>query len=231
MISGPDLGGGFLFQLTRESGVSGPRYTYHAQYGGVDAQGPPKGSPEPFGYQPDPGMCPIGGRRCYHRSFDLASVDDLAVRSVYNRMRFVIRTLLDQSYGQTPVPLERALVEVLRRVPSQGPTLEATWAVAGAAARWVGDGESPPQRLELVSSNAGARILGDALSELLTEPVAFTVWRSGQVVLGGRAFVGSFREGALVEWIAEGRSKVGVPQRPLSDARIVEWNSFHVPVV
>jgi hypothetical protein len=80
MLSGPDTGGGFLFQLTVERGGEEAGFTFHAQEGREDAGGPPKGSPEPLGYAHPASACMYGGPRCWHRRFLLPLTELSRVR-------------------------------------------------------------------------------------------------------------------------------------------------------
>src|SRR5579863_3734953 len=109
MLSGPDMGGGFLYQLTSNAEQEPARFVVHVQDGGPDAGGPPRGSPEPFGYFHPAKYCDFGGPRCWHREFDLPSTEVGRVRAAYNRTRFVMEAMLAQVYGGETVPVEDGL--------------------------------------------------------------------------------------------------------------------------
>jgi hypothetical protein len=227
MISGPDMGGGFLFQLTAERSPEGVIFTYHAQEGGPDAAGPPLGSPEPLGYVQFPGMCWLGGRACFHRTFALISEDSLRVRTAYNRARFVLGAEMEQLYRAVPVEAEAALREMIERIgPIPG------WGCAGATRSWI-LGESPaPTYLELRTSRAGADRIDRELREYVTEPTAPTPWRAGELTYGGRAFVGTFVKGALVEWrTGSTRNDSDTSESPWSaSGRSHPWQGIPVPL-
>lgn len=206
MLSGPDLGGGFLFQLSLDRDKGGAtRFTYHAQEGGLDAQGPPRGSPSPLGFQRTAVPCQFGGRECWHREFELAESLAPQVRRAYHRLRFVIGVALGQEYAAEAVPLDAGLTELADRVLaplSSGGT--PVWVVGHAAAFLLGAGTAP-HVIELETSREGVREVGERLEEYLIEPVAETRW--GEVPrYAGRAFVGTLVSGVRVEWSARNRA-------------------------
>ncbi|MCI4367618.1 MAG: hypothetical protein L3K08_07695, partial [Thermoplasmata archaeon] len=71
LISGPDLGAGFLFQLSSDFDSSGASFAFHAQDGGADAAGPPIGPPDFLDYTKPERACMFGGPRCWERRFYL----------------------------------------------------------------------------------------------------------------------------------------------------------------
>ena len=99
MLSGPDLGAGFLHQLSVEGDTDPRTFTYHAQDGGADAAGPPKGSLDVLDFVHPPSACMYGGPRCWHRRFRLPFADLPKVRLAYNRNRFVLQAMIDQAYA------------------------------------------------------------------------------------------------------------------------------------
>ncbi len=116
MISGPDLGAGFLHQLSVE-GEADPRvFTYHAQDGGADAAGPPKGPLDVLDFVHPPAPCMYGGPRCWHRRFRLPFAELPKVRLAYNRNRFVLQAMIDQAYAGAKPDVESALAELVARV-------------------------------------------------------------------------------------------------------------------
>ncbi|MCI4361289.1 MAG: hypothetical protein L3J91_06250, partial [Thermoplasmata archaeon] len=197
MLSGPDLGGGFLFQLTVERSGERARMIYHAQEGGIDASGPPRGSPVPFGFELTDTACAIGGRDCYHRVFDVGADGVPAARMAYNRLRFVTAPMLAQQYGGAEVPLRAALSELQRRFASVGLR---DWFVAGPAAAWLQGAALQPLEIDLGVDRAGVASVAAALHELLIEPVGETVWREVGPVYGARAYVGTLVSGVRVRW-------------------------------
>ena len=152
MLSGPDLGGGFLHQLTTDRDGERTTFTYHAQDGGQDANGPPKGPLDALGFVHPAEPCPFGGPRCWHRRFLLPFSETARVRPCYNRHRFVLQTVIDQLYAGAPVDSEAALSEVIERFradPGIGP--DRWWAV-GRTAAWLRGAGPPPPCVELRAS-------------------------------------------------------------------------------
>ncbi|HXQ94781.1 MAG TPA: hypothetical protein VN864_06425 [Thermoplasmata archaeon] len=213
LVSGPDLGGGFLHQLTVErfSGVN--RFVYHAQDGGADANGPPKGNPEPFGWRLSGTMCPIGGRTCWHREFTLPIEESLRVRTAYNRTRFVMDAMLGHEYGGVPRPFEAAIEELVDRL---GAVEGLPWYVGGSAGLWLRGAPVVPHDIDLGTTPEAVARIGEALKDFVTEPAAPTEW-GGRPMLAARAFVGTVRNGVLVEW--------GVPAGPGEWGRENEWTA------
>jgi hypothetical protein len=232
MVSGPDLGAGFLFQLTLER-LPGPvaHYLFHAQDGGADASGPPMGTPEPLGWRRPAGMCPIGGRVCWHRDFWLPDAALGPVRASYNRTRFVMEESLKQVYRGRPVPLEPALEELLRKAPGSGSSPPIEWSLAGATALWLQGAPNPPKSIEIETTEAGVRAWAERLEEYLIEPPGPTTWHDGARRFGARAFVGTLREGARVEWSDGGAGHPGNPG-PIGGegARWVDWKGHPLSV-
>jgi hypothetical protein len=202
MISGPDLGGGFLFQLTVDRAGALPRLTYHAQEGGIDASGPPKGSPRPFGFRRSSSPCSIGGRDCYHRDFDLEESSVPRARLAYNRFRFVLAPMMDQQYGTASVPATAALTEVAGRIAALPAGQRPQWFVGGSGAALVQGVAASPHDLDLGCDRTGVDRIAEALQDYLIEPPAWTEWHPGRRVYAARAFVGTLRDGVRVEWAA-----------------------------
>lgn len=200
MLSGPDLGGGFLHQLSMEREGETTTFTFHAQDGGSDAGGPPKGPLDIFGYVHPPTPCMFGGPRCWHRRFLLPPSEAPRVRAAYNRGRFVLEAMIGQAYAAAPVPIESGLSEVVRRL---APVLEAEgieWYVGGSVAAWLEGARVEPHDLDIGTSRPGVDRIAILLSEYLIEPVGPTDWPGAGIVHGARAFVGTFRDGVRVEW-------------------------------
>ena len=216
MISGPDLGGGYLHQLTVDRDGDRTTFTYHAQDGGSDAGGPPVGPLDPLGFVHPPSPCQFGGPRCWHRRFLLPFTETPRVRLAYNRLRFVLETMLAQVHSGAPVGVDPALAELVRRLraPAGGPAPD--WYVGGSAAAWLLGAKVQPHDIDLGTTREGVDRLGGALAEFLIEPVATTDWSDGRIVRGARAFVGTFREGARVEWC--------VSLEPESAGTVGEWS-------
>ncbi len=200
LVSGPDLGGGFLHQLSVDRDGSTTTFTHHAQDGGSDAGGPPKGPLGPFGFVHPETPCMFGGPRCWHRRFLLPYADVPRVRQAYTRHRFVLETLMEQAYGGAPVPLETGLAETLDRVADPLADLGVDWYVGGSTAAWLLGGAIVPRDIDLGADRAGVDQLARLLGDYLIEPLAPTDWPHGRIVRGARAFVGSLRDGVRVEW-------------------------------
>ena len=218
MLSGPDLGGGFLHQLSLDRDGEQTTFTFHAQDGGSDAGGPAKGPLEVFGYAHPVVPCMFGGPRCWHRRFLLPPTDAPRVRRAYNRGRFVLDTMLAQTFDNVPAAVQPGLAEVVGRL---APTLEAEgvyWYVGGSTAAWLQGAEISPHDLDLGTTRAGVDRITELLGEYLIEPVAPTDWPGVGIVRGARAFVGTFREGLRVEW--------AVPIGPKDVQPFEEWSGL-----
>ncbi|MCI4351667.1 MAG: hypothetical protein L3K15_09190 [Thermoplasmata archaeon] len=231
MVSGPDMGGGFLFQLTRDTAVEPARFIFHAQDGGADAGGPPPGSPEPFGYYHPSTPCAFGGPRCWHREFELSASETARVRAAYNRTRFVMEAMLAQSYAAAEVPVEDGLRELLQRVPAPASPREAMWWVGGSAAFWLRGFSARPHDLDLGVTPRGAVALGDALAEYLIEPSGPVLDAPGARHFGGRAFLGTHRRGTRVEWAVAGAgSSPKFAESVAGELDGVEWEGRAIPL-
>jgi hypothetical protein len=200
MLSGPDLGGGFLFQLTAETIGDRSRLAYHAQEGGMDASGPPKGSPVPFGFDRTTTPCEIGGRDCYHRTFELATELVPKARMSYNRMRFVTAPMLAQQYGGAEIPVRAAVEEITQRLTSAFAEHPDDWFFGGSVAAWLQGAAASPREIDLGADEPGVARIATALSDYLIEPLADTAWREVGPVVGARAYVGTLVSGVRVQW-------------------------------
>ncbi len=200
MLSGPDLGGGYLHQLTLDR--DGPRttFTFHAQDGGQDAGGPARGPLDRFGWVHPPSPCPFGGPRCFHRRFLLPFSETPRVRAAYNRTRFVLQTMLDQAYAGAPIAIDAALAEVASRLAGPLAAEGIPWYVGGIAAPRLLGAALLPSHLVLGSSRAGIDRIAESLREYLIEPAGPTDWPGPGIVHAARAFVGTFQSGARVAW-------------------------------
>lgn len=216
MLSGPDLGAGFLHQLTTEPGGERSTFTYHAQEGGPDANGPPKGPLDVLGFVHPPSPCQFGGPRCWHRRFLLPSGEAPRVRQCYNRYRFVLQAMIDQAYSRAPVAVDAALGEVVERLTGARGLDEEEWYVGGSTAAWLLGAPIAPRDIDLGTTRSGVDRLGVVLADYLIEPVSTTDWETPGIVRGARAFVGTFSAGARVEW--------AVPLEPLADSPLAEWS-------
>ncbi|HEY1198810.1 MAG TPA: hypothetical protein VGG32_08825 [Thermoplasmata archaeon] len=216
MLSGPDLGAGYLHQLSLDRDGERTTFTYHAQDGGADANGPPKGPLDVFGFVHPPSPCGFGGPRCWHRRFLLPVSEASRARQAYNRSRFVLQTMLDQVYDRIPARVGTALEEVVRRI--SGPLAQEAidWYVGGSAAAWLLGAAIAPGDLDLGTTRGGVDRIAALLAEYLIEPLAPTDWPTVGIVQGARAFVGTFQEGARVEW--------AVPLEPRTPLPFEEWS-------
>ncbi len=212
MLSGPDLGGGYLHQLSFDRATA-TTFTYHAQEGGADAGGPPQGPLDALGYAHPPSPCMFGGPRCWHRRFLLPLEATPLVRQAYNRSRFVFATMLAQLYGEARPDIEGGLAEVLARA---APALEAErieWYVGGSAGAWLLGAPLAPRDIDLGTTRAGVDRFGELLRPYLIEPVAPTELAGGRIVRGARAFLGTFAQGIRVEWAVP----IDVPRDPVRE--------------
>lgn len=237
MLSGPDLGAGFLHQLSfdREEADGGP-FTFHAQPGGADASGPPAGSLEPLGWSRSPEMCMFGGRLCYHRRFALPIASAGPVRAAYNRSRFVLAAEMAQLYQGARVPLADGLREWTATAGSELDRQHLRWCVAGALAEAVHGIGPPPRAVEIEVAEEAVPVAAEALRALLIEPPAPTDW-GGRSVVAARAFVGTLQEGVRIGWAA---SRAVLPttlpttvealvgsERPIDR---VDWEGIRLPI-
>lgn len=216
LVSGPDLGAGFLHQLSRDTESGTTTFTYHAQVGGQDANGPPLGPLDTFGFTVTPTPCMFGGPRCWHRRFLLPFEATPRVRQTYNRNRFVLELMLRQRFDAAPVALERGLTELLDRLTSPLASEGIEWYVGGSAAVWLLGGAVQPRDLDVGTTRAGVDRIGELLLEYLIEPVGPTDWPRAGIVRAARAFVGTFHEGVRVEW--------AVPIEPRAVVPLEEWS-------
>jgi hypothetical protein len=200
MLSGPDLGGGFLHQLSVDHEGDATIFTYHAQDGGSDAGGPAPGPLDVFGYVHSPSPCMFGGPRCWHRRFRLPQTDSARVRMAYNRGRFVLEAMLGQVYRDVPASYDAGTKEVVDRIAPGMDREGIPWYVGGSMAARLLGAPVEPNHLDLGTTRTGVDRLGTLLHEYLIEPVAPTDWPERGIVRGGRAFVGTFKEGLRVEW-------------------------------
>ena len=215
MISGPDLGAGFLHQLSLDRDGERVTFTYHAQEGGADANGPPKGPLDAFGFVHPPTPCMFGGPRCWHRRFLLPFSDTPRVRQAYNRNRFVLQTMLDQVYEGIPAPVEQSLAEVIERIALPLERDRTEWYIGGSTAAWLLGAVIRPHDIDLGTSREGVNRIASLLGEFLIEPLAPTEWPQSGIVRGARAFVGTFQHGTRVEW--------AVPIEPRAPMPFEEW--------
>lgn len=216
MLSGPDLGGGFLHQLALDQEGEQTTFTFHVQDGGSDAGGPPKGTLEGFGFVHPPSPCMFGGPRCWHRRFLLPVLEAPRVRQAYNRFRFVLETMISQASEELPVAVESGTLEVLQRVAPALAHEGIEWYVGGSVAAWLQGAAVHPRDLDLGTTRAGVDRVAALLGEYLIEPLAPTDWPTAGIVRGARAFVGTFKAGIRVEW--------SVPLEPGEPRPLEEWS-------
>ncbi len=200
MLSGPDLGAGYLHQLSLDREEERTTFTFHAQDGGADANGPPKGPLDRFGFVHPPMPCMFGGPRCWHRRFLLPLAAAPKVRQAYNRNRFVLETMIAQAYEGAPVAFESGLHEIVRRLAEPFEKERIEWYVGGSVAARLQGARVQPHDVDLGTTRAGVDRAADLLQEFLIEPPAPTDWPGRGIVRAARAFVGTFREGVRVEW-------------------------------
>ena len=218
MLSGPELGGGYLHQLSVDTDREATTFTFHAQDGGSDAGGPPKGPLDVFGFARTPAPCMFGGPRCWHRRFLLGRRDAGRVRAAYHRNRFVLEAMLAQRYDSTPkpVPVADGLREIVRRLSAPLAEAGIAWYIGGSTAAWLQGAELAPHDIDLGTSRAGVDRIASLLGEYLIEPVGPTDWPRSGIVHGARAFVGTFHQGVRVEW--------AVPLEPRPPLPFEEWS-------
>ncbi|MGI0132293.1 MAG: hypothetical protein ACREDK_04275 [Thermoplasmata archaeon] len=237
MISGPDLGGGYLHQLTIERGPDPVRFTHHIQEGGADASGPPPGDPVPFGFERAVEMCPFGGRRCWHRDYRVPASQTNLARAAYNRWRFVASAMLAQEYGGAARPVATALADLVDRI---GPVLDLEglrWYVGGSTAAFVRGVDIAPRDIDVGCDRSGAVRIAQVLETFLIEPFARTEWPRVGERWAARAFLGTLKEGMRVEWAgaagphaAHGSEREWSESPPPGSVERVVWNGRAIPV-
>ena len=200
LVSGPDVGGGFLFQLTVEPAEPLARFTVHAQEGSIDGGEPTAGSPESIGFERVSRPCSIGGRQCWHREYELPADRQLLARFAYNRLRFVIGPMIRQHQPGTAVPFVAGLRETLKRITGPLRDRGTPWMVGGSAAPYLLGAEVGPRDLDLSTTREGVGILAEALGDMLVDPEARLRRGTGPPRWWARAFVGTFKDGLTVEW-------------------------------
>jgi hypothetical protein len=237
LLSGPDLGGGFLFQLTRDGPPLPSGFTFHLQDAGTDAGERPMGSPELLGYRHPETPCMYGGRECWHLAFPLPEEALPRVRLAYNRTRFVVGPMLRQASGSAPAPIAEGMADLLGRiVPALG-SAGVPWQVGGSAAAWLRGVPLRPKDIDLGVSPAGAAVLADVLGEYLVEPTRTVTVDAGAPRERAVAFVGTLRAGIRAEWwtaretLAPG-GPAGEWEGPgwVERREFVEWGGHRVPV-
>lgn len=215
-MSGPDLGAGYLHQLSRDEDGATTTFTYHAQSGGQDANGPPRGPLDVFGFV-HPGIpCMFGGPRCWHRRFLLPADAAPRVRAAYNRHRFVLETMVRQAFDGAPADVEAGVAETVERVGAPLAREGIEWYVGGSAAPWLLGSGVRPGEIVLGTTREGVDRIAELLREYLIEPAAPTDWPDRGLVRGARAFLGTFQEGVRVEW--------SVPLEPREPLPAEEWS-------
>jgi hypothetical protein len=226
MLSGPDLGAGYLHQLTVDRTGEATTFSYHAQDGGQDANGPPIGPLDALGFVHPTDGCQFGGPRCWHRRFLLPFAETPKVRLAYNRFRFVLDTMLKQAPAGEAAGVDGALAELVRRVAPTLRTEGIEWYVGGSTAARLLGAPLAPHDIDLGTSRDGVDRIAQLIPEYLIEPLGTTDWPPQGIVRGARAFVGTFREGARVEWAVAiapaGPSATDAWSGPPSEVRTLE---------
>lgn len=237
LISGPDLGGGYLFQLTVERGEGRDRYIVHAQEGGLEAAAPAKGAPTEFGFSTPQGLCAFGGRECYHREYEVDEGELSRVRMTYNRTRFVLEPMFEQRFGARPIAVEAGLAEVVDRVAAAAGPERIPWFVGGSTSTWLQGIGAPPRDIDLGTDLRGVSAVAEVLADYLIEPAGRTTWPPDRELFAARAYVGTLQSGIRVEWAAAlpGGSPPATADEwgwPAEEIRTVpiSWNGRTVPV-
>ncbi|MCI4345572.1 MAG: hypothetical protein L3K07_02285 [Thermoplasmata archaeon] len=237
LLSGPDVGGGFLLQLSEERPPLPAGYTYHLQEGGTDAAAAPAASLEPLGFAHPPAACMFGGPRCWERSFAAPGESASAVRNSYNRFRFILGPLLEQRAGRRPVPMEQGLTELLDRLLEPLRLTSVPWEIGGSTGAWIRGVPIAPKHIDVGTTADGARVIGQLLEDARTEPVHERVEPDGRRQLWGSAFLGTLVEGVRVEWggatrdVEEGAAEGEWHGRGLwTRVERVEWHGRRVPL-
>ena len=88
----------------------------------------------------------------------------------YQNFEQHIGTIIKQSAGEAPVPLEEAFEAFLKRTYH----LNTDWWVAGSVPLWLRGFDVQPGDIDLIVDSEGAIKWGNALSDAMIEPVAIT---------------------------------------------------------
>lgn len=224
MVSGPDLGAGFLWQLSEDvDPPEEPGFTYHLQDGGADAGGPPIGPPEFLGYAHPSIACMFGGPRCWERRFRAPTSALARVRAAYQRTRFAAAALWAQQYEGRAVPFQEGLERFLAACD---PSLRAAglrYRVLGRSATWLVEGGVEPAQLRVELAAGGSELVAERLEAELIEPLA---GRGPEEGFGGRAYLGTFQAGLRVDFGERPPGAGAVPEA----IREVAWRGFSVPI-
>jgi hypothetical protein len=116
-------------------------------------------------------------------------VDPREVLRTYARFAEHLEELVLQTARLRPAPWEDALEELARRIAG----VDVEWWLTGSAALALRGAEVAPRDLDLVTDDAGARLLAECLADALVEPLQPAQWFCRW---WGRAFLG-----ARVEWV------------------------------
>jgi hypothetical protein len=237
LVSGPDVGGGYLLQLTWSRPPLESVFTFHLQPGGTDAAGEASATPDRLGFRHPALSCPIGGPRCWERTFRCGGERRSMVRLSYNRFRFALAPLLDQVAGKVVPPIESALRQLL---PVTSQILEARgipWEIGGSAGAWLRGVPLVPGDIDLGTTAEGATALAEELQDYLIAPLSATGEPGSSGRVGAEAFLGTLKDGARVEW--SGASPESLEAEPFSEwggpdvwarRQRVIWQQFDIPV-
>jgi hypothetical protein len=237
LLAGPDLGGGYLFQLTRDAAPLVPGFTFHLQDAGTDAGESAAGSPERLGYRHPDVACMYGGRECWHLSFPLPDEALPRVRLAYNRTRFVLGPMLRQASGAAVAPIAEGMAELLDRIAAPLEAAGVPWQVGGSAAAWLRGVPLAPRDIDLGVGPAGGPLLAERLEEYLVEPSREVTVDQGLSRLRAVAFVGTLKAGIRAEWWTA--RPTGSPGAPPSEwegpgwverREFLDWQGHRVPV-
>jgi hypothetical protein len=236
LLAGPDVGGGFLFQLSRAAGPLGG-FRFHLQEAGSDAAGPPPGSPELLHFAHPASPCMFGGPRCWEKRFALPIEATPRVRLAYNRTRFVIGAMLAQAAHRQPAPVEAAATELLERIERPLAERGLRWQIGGSAGAWMRGVPIEPADIDLGIETEGAFLLEELLEPYLVEPAHVERSGLGERFPVGAAFVGTFQAGMRVEW-AGARADAPAGELPtewsgpewIERRERVDWKGHEVPL-
>ncbi|HEV2316047.1 MAG TPA: hypothetical protein VGV89_00520 [Thermoplasmata archaeon] len=236
LLSGPDLGGGFLFQLSRDRAPLAEGFTFHVQEAGTDAGEKPAGSPELLGFEHPAEACMYGGPQCWHKRFAVGESSGARVRVAYNRTRFVIAPLLRQAGHIAPAPIEAGLKELLTKIAHPLEVGGVPWQIGGSAGAWIRGVALEPADIDLCVTTEDVHALEELLEEFLIEPNHPVPNESGDEVIRGAAFVGTFQAGIRVEWgAAHEKARHGAAATEWGPGWVFRvqkerWGKFEVPL-
>lgn len=230
LVSGPDVGGGYLLQLSRDREPEVPGFTYHLQEGGIDAARPASAPVDWLGFARPSQPCMFGGKDCWERAFISPGEAATHVRNQYNRFRFVLGPILGQRSGQQSVPADSGLLDLLDRVA--GPLVQTgvPWRVDSGTAAALTGGAHQLRAIRIETTADGCFQLGELLSDFGLWPVQVPPAGRESARPYGAAFLGTLVEGVLVLWSTPEVETGKDTASGTISSRTLSWKGRMVPI-